>query len=98
VEKFLLDRFRENDRVKVKLENPDSPNKRTPSYVRGKVGIVTTCYGEVVEPDFDRDHRVSWGPLYTVVFDFSDLYDNEKEKTATKIFMDLHESWLESLV
>jgi hypothetical protein len=91
MEKFLLDRFRENDRVKVKLENPASPNKRTPSYVRGKLGIVTTCYGEVVEPDFDHDHRVSWGPLYTVAFD---LY--EKEKAHTKIFVDLHESWLES--
>ncbi len=86
-----MDRFRKNDRVRVKLENPDSPNKRTPLYVRGKVGMITTCYGEVVEPDFDHDHRVSWGPLYTVAFD---LHEN----TLTKFFVDLHESWLDGPV
>ncbi len=79
--------------MKVKVENPTSPNKRTPTYVRGKVGTVTTCYGEVIERDFDRDHRVSWGPLYTVVFDFSKL----GEKAPTKIFVDLHEGWLEKV-
>ena len=74
----------------VKLENPGSPNRRTPTYVRGKAGIITARYGEMVDPEFDRDHRVSWGPLYTVVFD---LHDGENTRT----FVDVHESWLESI-
>ncbi len=57
-------------------DNPESPTKRTPHYVRGKLGTVKTCYGTVIDPEFDNDHRVSWGPLYTVVFDLSDLYEN----------------------
>jgi hypothetical protein len=83
-----LSRFLENDRVRVKIENPGSPNLRTPSYVRGKTGTITGSYGEVVDSEFDHDHRVSWGPLYTVVFD---LWGEPR----TRIFVDLHESWLD---
>jgi hypothetical protein len=81
----------------VKLENPDSPNKRTPHYVRGRVGTIDTCYGEVVEPDFDYDHRVSWGPLYTIVFDWSDLYQGSTHQDS-RIYVDIHESWLEPVL
>ena len=88
--------FLRNHKVKVRLDNPDSPTRRTPSYVRGKTGIIRTCYGTVIDPEFDRDHRVSWGPLYTVEFDWSELYENE-EPQDSKIFVDLHESWLEEL-
>jgi len=75
----------------VKIENPGSPNKRTPSYVRGRVGIITACYGEVVDREFDHDHRVSWGPLYTAAF------ESFEGNPRSRIFVDIHESWLELL-
>ena len=90
-----MDRFNENDKIRVKLENPDSPNKRTPSYVRGKVGFITNCYGEVVDPDFDHDHSVSWGPLYTVAFEWPELYEG-KQPQNSRFYVDLHENWLEA--
>jgi Nitrile hydratase beta subunit len=89
-----MERFRKNDRVKVRLNNPDLLNRRTPSYVRGKSGIVAACYGEVVDLEFDHDHRVSWGPLYTVEFAWSDLFLSEIDRDS-KICLDIHESWLE---
>ena len=85
-------RFQENDRVRVMRNNPDSPTKRTPYYVRGKIGTVKHRYGTAVDPEFDNDHRVSWGPLYTIAFDWSELYGADRQNT--KIYVDLHESWL----
>ena len=88
-----MDKFREKDKIRVK-ESSDSPTKRTPFYVRGKVGTVDVCYGTVLEPDFDRDHRVSWGPLYRVVFEWLDVYGGSAFQNS-KFFLDLHEGWLE---
>ena len=94
----MLERFHENDRIRVRLDNPASPNKRTPLYVRGKAGTVDACYGLIPDPEFNYDHRTSWGPLYRVSFDWSELYGGDELEKSTKIFLDLHESWLEYAV
>jgi hypothetical protein len=93
----MLERFHEKDRIRVKMDDPTSPNKRTPLYVRGKAGTVDACYGSIPDPEFNYDHRTSWGPLYRVSFDWSELYGGDVEK-KTKIFLDLHESWLEDAI
>jgi hypothetical protein len=62
----------------------------------GKVGIITTCFGEVVDSEFDRDHRISWGSLYTVAFDWSELYEGKPFQNS-KFYADLHENWLEAV-
>ena len=86
--------FQEHDKIRVRKENLLSPNKRTPTYVRGKVGIVDGCYGTIIEPDFDYDHRISWGPLYRIVFEWSEVHKGEEDQNS-RFFLDLHESWLE---
>ena len=88
------EKFHKKDSVRVKQDCPTSPTKRTPQYVRGMAGIVDACYGEVVDPEFNYDHRVSWGPLYRIVFDWSELYKDQKNQKS-KFYVDLHESWLE---
>jgi hypothetical protein len=89
-----LTKFQEHDKIRVRKENPLSPIRRTPEYIRGKVGIVDRCYGTVVEADFDYDHRISWGPLYTIVFEWSEVHKDEEYQNS-RFFVDLHESWLE---
>lgn len=64
------------------LEECPGGNRRTPRYVRGRVGVVLRAHGVIVNP---LDHREPYPPLYTVLFEL----DGGDEVTA-----DLHEEWL----
>jgi nitrile hydratase len=81
-------RFKMGDTVRVRRQAlPGNP--RTPSYARGKVGIVTTVHGCMPNP---LDHRGVYPPLYTIVFPISDVFPGRGEGA---LHADIHEDWLE---
>jgi hypothetical protein len=80
-----LGRFREGDRVRVRLDVPGG-NPRTPRYLRGWTGTVVLRHGIVDNP---LDHRHPYPPLYSVVFPLPDDRNPHDEALA-----DLHEEWL----
>ncbi len=80
---------RVGDQVTVKQENPLG-NPRTPVYVRGKTGVVVDVHGVINNP---RDHRSLYPPLYTVMFDIREIFGTQ---TDDKLYVDVHEEWLES--
>ena len=76
------------DKVVVKLENPEG-NPRTPAYIRGKRGVIAEVHGVINNP---YDHRGLYAPLYTVVFEVNEIFGTA---TQDKLWVDLHEDWLE---
>jgi hypothetical protein len=64
------------------------PNRRVPLYARGRTGIVVQAHGTV--PDYQRDHREDWGPLYSVRIDTASGVGSN-----VRVILDVHESWLE---
>lgn len=81
-------KFKQGDQVLVKRENPTG-NPRTPTYVRGKSGVVVDIHGIISNP---HDHRGLYPPLYTVVFEVSKLFGGASQD---KLWVDVHEDWLE---
>jgi hypothetical protein len=75
-----------NQRVRVRTQI-DGPNRRVPSYVRGKLGVIVRAHGKV--DDYQHDHADDWGPMYSVVFDAG--------STNEKVILDLHQPWLEAI-
>ena len=82
-------RFHVGDPVRVKRANP-AGNPRTPSYIRGKGGIVTALHGSIVNP---LDHRSVYPPLCSVLFSVRDVFGGASKDTLS---VDLHEDWLAS--
>ena len=58
-------------------------------YIRGKRGVVVDVHGVISNP---RDHRGLYPPLYTVAFDVAELFG---EASQEKLWVDVHEEWLE---
>ncbi len=79
-------RYAIGDRVRVLDDNP-AGNPRTPRYARGRAGTVTDLHGVIVNP---RDHRVTYPPLYTVVFPIV-----PGSARGDLVAADIHEEWLE---
>ena len=73
--------------MRVKTE-VSGPNRRVPLYARGRTGTVVQAHGTV--PDYQRDHREDWGPLYSVRLDAA-----SGEGSNVGVVLDVHESWLE---
>ena len=80
--------FAVGHRVRVKAENP-AGNPRTPTYVRGKTGVVAEVQGVIDNP---IDHRGLYPPLYSVVFAVRYVFGGPSRDTLS---VDLHEDWLE---
>jgi hypothetical protein len=83
-------RFSLDQRVKVKMQNNEG-TRRTPNYIRGKVGKIIRVHGVV--RGHEHDHKDDWGPMYTVLFDSRDVFGFSENE---KVLVDLHDSWLES--
>lgn len=81
-------RFRVGDRVRVLDANPGG-NPRTPLHIRGKRGTVAELKGTMENP---LDHRGVYPPLCIVEFKVGDVFGNASQD---KLFLDLHEDWLE---
>lgn len=80
-----------DQRVRVKLNNRGG-TRRTPYYVRGKIGRIVKSHGTIT--GHGHDHAEDWGPLYTLLFDSGDVFGSSENE---KIFVDLHDNWLESI-
>lgn len=82
--------YQVGDRVRVKVANPKG-NPRTPPYIRGKTGVVTTLHGRIDNP---IDHRGIYPSLYTVEFEVRDVFGTD---SSDRLAVDIHEEWLERL-
>jgi Nitrile hydratase beta subunit len=74
--------FRVGDPVRVKSAGG---NPRTPAYVRGQIGQVVKLHGQMDNP---LDHRDVYPPLCTVAF-------SAGVRARDRLYVDLHEDWLE---
>jgi hypothetical protein len=83
--------FNPGMKVQIKAANPNGTH-RTPEYIKGKSGVIVMSHGVV--SGYEIDHREDWGPLYTIIFDKSELGDLSGND---KILVDVHEDWLEPL-
>ena len=89
-------RFRPGDAVRV----PNVRKKghvRTPGYVKGKRGHVTSVLGEFPDPE-----SLAYGgtglpekPLYRVRFRQSDLWEGYEGASGDTLHVDIYEHWLE---
>lgn len=82
-------RFRVGDRVRVKNTNP-AGNPRTPTYIRGKSGVVSALHGSMANP---LDHHGVYPPLCSVLFQVCDVFGGSSQDTLS---IDVHEDWLAS--
>ncbi|MBO0754588.1 MAG: nitrile hydratase subunit beta [Bradyrhizobiaceae bacterium] len=82
-----IHRFRVGNSVQVHHANP-AGNPRTPAYIRGKRGIVTTLHGSIPNR---LDHRGVYPPLYSVLFLIGEVFGSGSHDT---LLVDLHEDWL----
>ena len=87
-------RFREGDRVRVRDEARPG-HIRTPTYIMGKVGVVSRVHGSFRNPE-----RLAYGgdglpkiPLYYVTFDAAHVWGGPR--TPDQVVVDLYEHWLE---
>ncbi len=89
-------RFRPGDRVRVRADSPPG-HVRTPSYVKGKVGVVDRLHGAFRNPE-----TLAYGgdglpeqPLYMVCFQQADLWRRYPAGAGDQVLVDLYEHWLE---
>ena len=87
-------RFRVGDRVVVRDEARPG-HVRTPTYIMGKVGVVSRVHGSFGDPE-----RLAYGgsaepraPLYYVSFDAPAVWGGPS--TRDTVVVDLYEQWLE---
>jgi Nitrile hydratase beta subunit len=81
--------LRPGDRVRISLVSP-AGNPRTPAYALGREVEVIRAHGIVSNP---MDHRDAYPPLYTVCF----ALDPDKGSGADRVYLDVHDDWLEVL-
>ena len=84
-------KFKVGDAVRVKFNDAKGAH-RIPRYVRGKVGRVAACYGQVSNP---LDHVGIYSPLYSIAFEIGEARNDEASKSADKVTVDVHEDSLE---
>ena len=82
-------RFKTSATVHVRREVPGG-NPRTPADVRGNDGVAAAVHGAIPNP---LEHRGLYPPLYTVVFQISELFPGRGDG---KLHVDTHEDCLES--
>ncbi len=86
--------FSKGDRVRTRNHQP-AGHTRLPAYARGKVGTVTSLHGAHVYPDSNaRFEGESPCPLYTVLFEASELFGEEADPAHT-VSIDAWEAYLE---
>ena len=86
--------FRVGDRVRVRDEARPG-HIRTPSYIMGKVGVVSRVHGSYRNPE-----QLAYGeeglpevPLYYVAFDAAHVWGGPP--SGDSVIVDLYEHWLE---
>lgn len=90
--------FEAGDRVRVRdKEKPG--HVRTPVYVRGKTGRISSLLGEFRDPE-----DLAYGgsglpekPLYKVSFQQSELWPDYTGSSDDTLYVDIYEQWLEAM-
>lgn len=86
------------DRVRIAAVNPPG-HRRTPFYIRGKVGVIERVCGEFANPE-ELGHGFDGLPkkrLYRVRFKQTDLWQNYGGGPADTVDVDVYEHWLRPL-
>jgi nitrile hydratase len=89
-------RFNVGDRVRVKRAFPPG-HRRTPHYVRGKIGVVERICGAFPNPEelaygFDGEPK---RVLYRVRFRQRDLWPDYAGQEGDHLELEIYEHWLE---
>lgn len=87
--------FAPGDRVRVAEVNPPG-HRRTPFYVRGKVGVIERACGEFLNPE-ELGYGFSGTPrrqLYRVRFRQHDIWPAYQGHPDDTIDVDIYEHWL----
>ncbi len=89
-------RFAPGDSVRARTLHP-SGHTRLPRYVRGRIGTVVSVHGAHVYPETHATPAADPSPrwLYTVCFEARELWG--EDTTASKVFVDAWEPYLEPL-
>ncbi len=89
-------RFAVGDKVRVLAGDPPG-HIRTPSYIRGKTGVVEERWGEFRNPE-----ELAFGkpglpkrPLYLIRFNQAEVWPGYKGPAADTVSADIYEHWLE---
>ena len=91
-----MSRFATGDRVRVRTAHPPG-HIRTPTYVRGKAGIVERICGAFANPEelaFGRDGQPA-RPLYRIRFSQRDLWPDYRGAASDCVEVEIYEHWLE---
>ncbi len=91
-------RFAPGDRVRVHLAHPPG-HLRTPTYVRGKAGIVERICGSFPNPEelaYGRDGQPA-RPLYRVRFAQPEVWADYDGRDGDCVEVEIYEHWLEPL-
>ncbi len=89
-------RFTVGETVKVRAAFPPG-HVRTPFFVRGKTGRVTAVLGPYRNPEelaYGRSGEPAL-PLYRVIFDTAELWDDYQGAEKDTTVVDIYENWLE---
>ena len=89
-------RFNVGDRVRVKVAHPPG-HRRTPSYIRGKVGAIERVCGMFANPEelaygFDGEPK---HVLYRVRFKQTEVWNSYTGPGCDWIELEIYEHWLE---
>ncbi len=93
----MTPRYAPGDRVQVRDEERPG-HIRTPDYVKGKPGTVTTLLGEYRNPEelAYSDDGFPKRPLYKVGFSQATLWNDYEGLASDTLYIDIYEHWLET--
>ena len=87
-------RYKPGDRVRV-AQKPAEPHCRTPTYLRGKPGVVMSVTGAYRNPSLLAYHKPGLPviPLYRVCFRQDDVWE-DVSGSPDSVAADIYEHWL----
>lgn len=89
-------RFAPGDAIRV-LPMQKPGHVRTPDYVKGRPGWISSVLGEFPNPETLAygGHGLPEVPLYRVGFRQTDLWENYDGSPEDVLYVDIYEHWLE---
>ena len=90
-------RFGVGERVRVRTGQPTG-HCRTPSYLRGKRGVVIGFQGVFADPEKRAYHKpgLPRQPLYMVRFDYCEVWPDRRSGSRDTVCADIYQHWLEA--
>ena len=90
-------RFNPGDRVRVKASYPPG-HRRTPWYIRGKVGVIERVCGAFPNPEELAQMRsgLPAQPLYRVRFRQKEVWPDYRGSDSDVVEIEIYQHWLEA--